>query len=161
MVELQLVHETQKEILYNVLQKYLYEMTRYYEDEMDDNGNYPYKYFDDYFVEPTRKAMFILFNHKLAGFVLLNNHSYINRATDHVIAEFSVFPIYRKRGIAQKAVELLYSQYPGKWELKFNLCNIPAANFWMKSTEKFKPVVYELEDKEQVVAFQTTSGFVK
>lgn len=94
MVELQLVHETQKEILYNVLQKYLYEMTKYYDDEMDDKGNYLYKYFNNYFIEPTRKAMFILFNNKLAGFILLNNSSYINHTTDNVIAEFSIFPIY-------------------------------------------------------------------
>lgn len=157
MVELQLVHETQKEMLYNVLQKYLYEMTRYYDDEMDDKGNYPYRYFDNYFTEPARKAMFILFENKPAGFILLNNHSYINQAPDNVIAEFSVFPIYRKRGIAQEAVELLYSRYPGKWELKFNVCNIPAANFWTKATEKFKPVIYELEYNEQVLSFQTTS----
>lgn len=156
MVKLQLVHETQKGILYNVLQKYIYEMTRYYADEMDDNGDYLYKYFDDYFIDPTRKPMFIYYNSKLAGFVMLNNHSYINHAADNVIAEFSIFPIYRKRGIAQKAVELLYSQYPGKWELKFNLSNTLAANFWTKSTEKFKPVVYELEDNEQVLSFQTT-----
>lgn len=158
MVELQLVHETQKEILYNVLQKYLYEMTKYYDDEMDDKGNYLYKYFDNYFIESNRKAIFILYNNKLAGFIMLNNYSYINQATDNVIAEFSVFPIYRKRGIAQKAVELLYSQYPGKWELKFNLCNIPAANFWIQSTNKFKPVVYQLEHNEQVLSFQTTSN---
>lgn len=158
MVELQLVHETQKEMLYNVLQKYLYEMTRYYDDEMDGKGNYPYRYFDNYFTESARKAMFILFDNKPAGFILLNNHSYINHAPDYVIAEFSVFPTYRKRGIAQEAVELLYSQYPGKWELKFNVCNIPAANFWMKSTEKFKPVIYELENNEKVLAFQTTGN---
>lgn len=158
MVELQLVHETQKEILYNVLQKYLYEMTKYYDDEMDDKGNYLYKYFDNYFIEPTRKAMFILFNNKLAGFILLNNSSYINHTTDNVIAEFSIFPIYRKRGIAQKAVDLLYSLYPGTWELKYNLCNIPAVNFWIKSTKKFKPVVYDLGHNEQVLSFQTTSN---
>lgn len=156
MVELQLVHKTQKRILYNVLQKYLYEMTRYYADDMDDNGDYLYKYFDEYFINPTRKPMFIYYEKKLAGFVLLNKHSYINHDTDNVIAEFSIFPIFRKRGIAQKAAELLYSQYPGKWELKFNLSNISAANFWLKSTEKFKPVVYELEDNEQVLSFLTT-----
>lgn len=136
-------------------------MTRYYDDEMDDQGNYLYKYFDHYFIEPSRKAMFILFDNKLAGFIMLNNYSYVNHATDNVIAEFSIFPIYRKKGIAQKAAELLYSQYPGTWELKYNLSNISAANFWIKSTEKFKPVVYELEHNEQVLSFQTTSNSVK
>lgn len=155
MIELQLVKDSEKELLYNIFQKYLYEMTKYYDDEMDDKGNYLYRYFDNYFVEPTRKALFIIRNRKIVGFMMLNNHSYINQKPDYVIAEFSIFPMYRKKGIAQEAIALAYSQYPGKWELKFSLKNKSAVNFWRKSTETFKPIVHQLEDDEQVLAFQT------
>lgn len=155
MIKLQLVKDSEKEFLYNIFQKYLYEMTNYYDDEMDDKGNYLYRYFDNYFVEPTRKALFIICDRKIVGFMMLNNHSYINEKPDYVIAEFSIFPMYRKKGIAQEAIALAYSQYPGKWELKFSLKNKPAVNFWRKSTETFKPIVYQLEDDEQVLAFQT------
>lgn len=87
--------------------------------------------------------------------MMLNNHSYINQKPDYVIAEFSIFPMYRKKGIEQEAIALAYSQYPGKWELKFSLKNKSAVNFWRKSTETFKPIVYQLEDDEQVLSFQT------
>ena len=40
MIELQEVKLVEKELLYNVFQKYKYEMTKYYEDEMDNKGNY-------------------------------------------------------------------------------------------------------------------------
>lgn len=33
LIELQLVKESEKEVLYNIFQKYLYEMTQYYDDE--------------------------------------------------------------------------------------------------------------------------------
>ncbi|MGG7209624.1 GNAT family N-acetyltransferase [Clostridium baratii] len=155
MIELQLVKDSEKELLYNIFQKYLYEMTKYYDDEMDDKGNYLYRYFDNYFVEPTRKALFIIRDSKIVGFMMLNNHSYVNQKPDHVISEFSIFPMYRKKGIAQEAIALAYSQYPGKWELKFSLKNKSAVNFWRKSTESFKPIVYNLEDDEQVLVFQT------
>ncbi|WP_061997102.1 GNAT family N-acetyltransferase [Clostridium sp. ATCC 25772] len=155
MIELQLVKESEKEMLYNIFQKYLYEMTKYYDDELDDTGNYLYRYFDNYFIEPTRKALFIKWEGKIVGFIMLNNHSYIDQKPDYVIAEFSIFPIYRKKDIAQEAIAKVFSQYPGKWELKFSLKNKPAVNLWYKSTATFKPVVYQLEDDDQVLAFQT------
>lgn len=155
MIELQLVKESEKEVLYNIFQKYLYEMTKYYDDEMDDNGNYLYKYFDNYFIEPTRKALFIKSDGKIVGIMMLNNHSYIGQNPDYVIAEFTVFPKYRNRGIAQEAISIAFLQYPGKWELKFSLENKLAVNLWYKSTENFKPLVHQLEDNEQALTFQT------
>ena len=155
LIELQLVKESEKEVLYNIFQKYLYEMTQYYDDELDDTGNYLYRYFDDYFIESTRKALFIKLEGKIVGFIMINNHSYIHQKPDYVITEFSIFPIYRKKGIAREAIDKVFSQYPGKWELKYSLKNKAAVNLWNKSTEIFKPVVYQLEDDEQVLAFQT------
>lgn len=155
MIELKLVKESEKDVLYNIFQKYLYEMTKYYDDELDDMWNYSYKYFDDYFIEPTRKALFIKWEGKIVGFMMINNHSYIDQKPDYVIAEFSIFPNYRKKGIAQEAISIAFSQYHGKWELKFSLKNKSALNLWCKSTEIFKPVVHHLPDDEQVLSFQT------
>ena len=59
MIELVEVKSEHREILWNMLQKYLYEMTNYYDDEMDEMGNYHYRYFDDYFTEPERTALLI------------------------------------------------------------------------------------------------------
>ena len=46
MITLKEVTENEKNVLWNINQKYLYEMTQYYPDEMDENGNYHYGYFD-------------------------------------------------------------------------------------------------------------------
>lgn len=155
MIELQLVKKSEKELLYNIFQKYLYEMTKYYDDEMDNKGNYLYRYFNNYFTEPTRKALFIICDGKIAGFMMINNHSYIGKKPDYVISEFSIFPMYRRKGIAQEAIAIVFSQYRGKWELKFSLKNKPAINLWCNSTESFKPIVHQLEEDEQVLEFQT------
>ena len=58
-----------RELLWNINQKYLYEMTNFYDDEMDTLGNLNYGYFDAYFTDPKRKAFF-LFDEKqvLVGF---------------------------------------------------------------------------------------------
>ena len=39
MIELVEVKSEHREISWNMLQKYLYEMTNYYDDEMDEMGN--------------------------------------------------------------------------------------------------------------------------
>lgn len=49
MLRLKQLKENEKELLRNINQKYLYEMTRFYPDEMDEQGNYSYGYFDAYF----------------------------------------------------------------------------------------------------------------
>lgn len=155
MIELRLVKNSEKEMFYNIFQKYLYEITNYYDDEMDDNGNYSYRYFNNYFTEMTRKALFIIFDGKIAGFVMINNHSYITQNPDYVISEFSIFPTYRKKGIAQKSIDLVFAEFQGKWELKFSLNNKSAMNFWRKVTDKFQPIVHKLEDDEEVLVFET------
>jgi hypothetical protein len=39
MIELVEVKSEQRELLWNIFQKFLYEMTNYYDDEMDEMGN--------------------------------------------------------------------------------------------------------------------------
>ena len=52
MIILRPVKPEERELLWNINQKYLYEMTFYYPDELDDQGNLHYGYFDEYFKDP-------------------------------------------------------------------------------------------------------------
>ena len=54
MIRLVRVLEKDRDLLWNLNQKYLYEMTNYYDDPMDAGGNYSYGYFDAYFSDPKR-----------------------------------------------------------------------------------------------------------
>ena len=49
MIRLQTAYEKNRDLLWNINQKYLYEMTSFYDDPMDEIGNYHYGHFDDYF----------------------------------------------------------------------------------------------------------------
>ena len=89
----------------------------------------------------------------MAGFVLINSYSCIGEKPDYVIAEFCVLPKYRKSHIAEKAFNLLCKTYPGKWELKYNVRNIPAMKLWEKVTESLNATIYQLEDGEKVITF--------
>ena len=92
MITLQQAQPRDRELLWNLLQKYLYEMTAYYPDKMEPDGTYPYRYFDAYFTEPERRSYLIYEDTELVGFAMTNPYPYIAERTEHVIAEFTIFP---------------------------------------------------------------------
>lgn len=153
MIELVQVKPEDRLLLWNIHQKYLYEMTNFYPDEMDTEGNYHYGYFDAYFTEPERKALFILCDKTLAGFAMINPYSYLGKIPDHVLAEFTIFPVCRKKHIATKAAEMIFSQYKGHWEVKYNNANAAAKKLWNQVSAKYHPETINLNENETVLAF--------
>ena len=145
-----------RELLWNINQKYLYEMTNFYDDEMDTLGNLNYGYFDAYFTDPKRKAFF-LFDEKqvLVGFAMIHPYSNLNEKPDYVLAEFTVFPVYRRKHLAEKAAEMIFERFKGCWEIKYNEKNIAAKTLWNKATEQYFPKVTRLNDTETVLSFST------
>ncbi len=154
MIRLQNVREEDKALFWNINQKYLYEMTSYYPDEMDQQGNYHYGYFDAYFSDPERKAFFILNDEKMIGFVMLNPYSAIGHHPDYTIAEFTIFPSYRRKHYAFDAAKLILANYRGQWEIKYNEKNLGAKNLWTTVTASYSPRVYQLNEEETVLAFK-------
>lgn len=158
MIRLKEVKQEERNLLWNIHQKYLYEMTSYYPDKMDTNGNYHYGYFDAYFTERERKALFIFNDDLLIGFAMLNPYSYLNHKPDLVIAEFTIFPSYRGRHYAEDAAWLILDAFPGRWEIKFHENNIGAKKLWEMVTRRYNPTVYRLSDYETVLEFSNQPG---
>ena len=75
MLRLQNVQKKDRDLLWNINQKYLYEMTNFYDDPMDAIGNYHYGYFDEYFSDPMRVAYFIFNDDLLVGFAMICPYS--------------------------------------------------------------------------------------
>lgn len=153
MIALEPITIEQRELFYNVNQKYLYEMTAYYPDDMDENGNYSYGHFDEYFTDPRRHAYFIMSGSVRVGFVMLNPYSYLDKMPDFTMAEFTVFPTYRGRGYATEAARLIFSTFKGSWEIKYNEKNLGAKRLWTTVTAPHSPVAYSLSDSETVLEF--------
>lgn len=127
------VNDDQRDLLWNILQKYLYELSQYYNFEIDNNGNIYYKYFDAYFEnEACREAFLFYHNNKLIGFSMINSHSPNGEAIDHFVGEFTVFPQYRNSGLSTKAAKALFKNRKGIWQLKYSYKNQRAAKFWNK-----------------------------
>ncbi len=154
MLRLQTVQSKDRDLLWNINQKYLYEMTNYYDDPMDENGNFHYGHFEDYFTDPRRVAYFIYSEDSLVGFAMLCPYSNIGEEPDYIMAEFTIFPAYRRRHYALDAARMILAKHPGKWEIKYNEKNRGAKSLWTQVTEAYAPRVHHLNEEETVFAFE-------
>ena len=154
MLRLQTVQEKDRDLLWNINQKYLYEMTNFYDDPMDESGNYHYGHFDDYFSDPLRIAYFIYCDNVLVGFAMLCPYSNIDQNPDHTMAEFTIFPAYRRNHFAIDVAEMILDKHPGKWEIKYNEKNDSAKKLWNAVAAPYDPEVHHLNDEETVLTFE-------
>ncbi len=58
-IKLEKVEENKKEILYRLLEFALYDGSNYIDNDMENDGVFPYKYFDSYFTDDDRESYFI------------------------------------------------------------------------------------------------------
>ena len=142
-----------RDLLWKLLQQYLEEMAQYYDLARDTDGNYPYKYFESYFIEADRKAYLICDGQNPAGFALVNPYAYLGEAVDHVLAEFFILPKYRKKHLGTEAAQQILQSFPGRWEIKYSERNTAAAKFWNRVTAQYNPIKYSMDENETVLAF--------
>ncbi len=154
MLRLQTVQAKDRDLLWNINQKYLYEMTNFYQDEMDEDGNYHYGHFDDYFSDPKRTAYFIYNDETLIGFAMLCPYSCIDQEPDYTMAEFTIFPPYRRKHFAFETAKLILEKHPGKWEIKYNEKNGGAKKLWNTVAAPYNPKAYHLNEDETVLVFR-------
>lgn len=154
MIKLVAVKREEKQLFFNINQKYLYEMTSFYPDEMDVQGNYHYGHFEEYFIDVKRKAFFIYNDDTLVGFAMINPYSVIDHAPDYTMAEFTIFPSYRRKHYAFEAAKLILATYRGKWEIKYNEKNTAGKNLWTAITAPYNPSVYHLNENETIFEFE-------
>jgi len=131
-IQIDLVRKEQKEILRNLMEKYLYEFSQYENMDVNELGLYGYDYFDLYWIEEKRNAFFIRIDKKLAGFVMVNNIDETKMNTNYSISEFFIMFKYRRLKIGTYTIKNIFKKFPGKWEITYVQKNIPANNFWNK-----------------------------
>ena len=157
MIRLQSVQAKDRELFWNINQKYLYEMTNFYDDPMDESGNYHYGHFEEYFSDPKRIAYFIFNDGTMVGFAMICPYSNIGQNPDFTMAEFTIFPSFRKKHLAFESAKLILERHPGKWEIKYNEKNDRAKELWDMLTVPFETERYSLNEEETVLSFETVS----
>jgi len=120
-----------KRTLRNLLQLYVYDFTEFLAFDLNDEGLYKEYLVDDYFTSSEKSAFLVRIDDKLAGFVLVSDETILNENQGgKCIKEFFVTRRYRRQGVGRIVARLTWDLYPGKWEMKVELTNKPAQQFW-------------------------------
>lgn len=121
-----------KTLLYNMMQLYYYELSKYEDEsaifELNDKGIYEIRYFDLYWTKKNRFPYLLKANDKNIGLVLVREREdgYIE------IAEFFILNKYKGKGAGRFMANAIFDLHKGKWEIGALMKNISAQNFWRK-----------------------------
>ncbi|MEM1270418.1 MAG: GNAT family N-acetyltransferase [Bacteroidota bacterium] len=127
--EVTLHQATDKAVLSRLMELYQHDLSAFERADLDEEGRFGYRYLDAYWTEPNRHPFLIRAGGRLAGFVLVNQHTHL-AGTEHSIAEFFVARRYRRLGVGRTAALAVLDHFPGVWEIHVHLANEPAQAFW-------------------------------
>ena len=86
-----------RDIMMNLLEKYLYEFSQWEKTDVNDNGLYGYEYLDCYFEENNRYPYLIKVDEKIAGLILISDYPEVpEESTDFCLSEFFIMHKYRR-----------------------------------------------------------------
>lgn len=127
-----------KGVLRRMLQLYLHDMSEFTGDDLDAHGEHGYKYLDNYWTEEGRYPFIFRIENKLAGFALV-----WRKPEEYRMAEFSILPKYRRKGLGKLAAETVIRRFGGRWAIYQLPTNLPAQKFWDQVADEVSGGDYE------------------
>ena len=127
-VALEPIAYADKPVLRRMLALYLYDFSEFTGDDVDEHGEFGYRYLDHYWAPDPgeqRFPFFIRVEGKLAGFALVRL-----RDGGYSMAEFFVMRRHRRSGIGSQAARQVFSRFPGDWKVAQIPLNLAAQAFW-------------------------------
>ncbi|MDR9856452.1 GNAT family N-acetyltransferase [Paenibacillus sp. VCA1] len=126
--------QSDRELLENLLQLYIYDFTEFTNQPIPLNGLYKIMPdFESYWIEGQSHPYIIKANGEIAGFILTKE---IDEGRKYnYLAHFFVLRKFRGMGIGKRAAEQIFRKSKGEWELNQLLKNVPAQKFWDKVIE--------------------------
>ena len=125
-----------KSLVQRMMELYQYDISEFENSDLDSHGCFGYSYLDHYWKEKGRHPFIVRVGGKLAGFVLVNRHTYLS-GNEWSIAEFFIMRKYRRRGIGKAVAFHIFDQFRGKWEVQEVEANVPAQRFWRKAIAEY------------------------
>lgn len=145
-MKLELVIAETTELIRNMFQYYIYDMSEYTKFSPNEDGTYIVDesiiQLNNYWTRPNHYPYLIKVDGEIAGFVLLREFPFSKGYND--IGQFFVLRKYKGMGVGREAFRLSVRMHPGKWITRVLPNNQGAYTFWRK-------VISEIADKSPEV----------
>lgn len=146
----------EKAVLRRLLELYLHDFSEFDGADVNEHGEYGYRYLDHYFADEegdTRQAYFIRVDGRLAGFAMVRH-----TGKRWSMAEFFVMRKYRRAGTGMRAALDVIARHPGDWEIHQLGTNLPAQSFWRRVADAAAGAFEESALDGDIVQWFSTSG---
>ena len=130
-----------KPLIQRMFEFYQYDFSEFDDADLDSHGTYSYPWLDHYWSEKGRCPFIIRVDGKLAGFVLVNQNTYL-QTSEWSISEFFIMRKYRKLGIGKVAAFFIFDMFHGKWEVHELESNLLSQLFWRKVISEYTHGLY-------------------
>ena len=138
-VSVTFAERAQAPIFQNLMQLYTHDFTEFWRDtargELNAQGLFDAYPLDEYWYRDNWAAMLIWRDRVLAGFCLVNDRTHSGLPAPRNMAEFFILRKHRGQGVGRIAAEVIFSHYPGSWEVAVARKNAHAREFWRKTIE--------------------------
>lgn len=131
-IRLEKVQPSQKHILGNLLEFYVYEFSAYLNIDFNAEGRYGFEPLETYFIEKNYAPYFIKNEHQLVGFAIVKEGA-SNLGQDipsYNIEEFFVAKKFMGQGVGKQAAKIVFDLYRGQWTVTQIEKNYPGQAFW-------------------------------
>lgn len=160
-VEIRKILLTDLPVLKNIFQLYLYDMSKFVELELSNDGKFDFdqNIIDAYFKEPQHYPYFIIHDEKVAGFALIRQYPHDMDVID--MGQFFVLGQHTRQNIGQNALEICLKRHPGHWQIRVLQKNIIAQKFWKKAVSNLTNDTYKTQISDHQGTAMTFISFSK
>lgn len=154
---IRLIKAESSEIIKNLFQYYIYDMSEYTKFKANADGTYTASEsvvnLNDYWEKQDHFPYLITVDDEIAGFSLIRKFPFDNNYFD--IGQFFVLRKFKNEGIGKRAFELSVNKHPGKWITRVLRDNHGAYKFWNKVISELSNEAVEVrnelyKDKEMI-----------
>jgi predicted acetyltransferase len=130
----------QAPIIQNLMQLYTHDFSEFWggtaRGDLNAQGLFDAYPLEEYWSEAQWAAMLILCDRALAGFCLVNDRAHSGLNAQRNLAEFFILRKHRGREVGRRAAAIIFSRFPGSWEVAVARRNVRAREFWCKTIKR-------------------------
>ncbi|MEK3922500.1 GNAT family N-acetyltransferase [Paenibacillus sp. FSL K6-2393] len=135
----------QKELFLNLYNLYLYDLSEFSGEDLRKEGTYDPTNTYLYLERDELHPFLIQYEGKVIGFVLVCSPPYVPEDVDYTVQELFLVKKYRGQGLAAQAIELVFAQFEGTFQVEQLANNAAAVSFWKKYYEQHQIKYIESE----------------